>query len=501
MRGTEGRDVRVAVVGAGPGGLATGVLLKKAGFEDFVILEKNPGVGGTWYRNRYPGLTCDIAAPLYSFSFELNSEWSGPYPPQPELLAYFERCAEKYGLLPHCRFEVAVRSATWSEDEARWSLTLDTGETVQADVVVSGVGMFGEPSFPGIEGLDSFEGTRFHSAAWNWDHDLRGETVGVIGSAASAIQFVPKIVKEAGRVHLFQRTANWVLPKGDDPYTEEQRERFRRDPKAVQAARNEVWNTLDPGGAGAFTAIHAQMEEVCRANMEVVEDPEVRAKLVPDHPWGCKRPLLSNHYYPAFNRSNLELVTEGIERITPTSVVTVGGRERPVDTLVLATGFETTKFASVIDFVGRGGSKLADAWSDGAHAYKGVMTTGFPNLFMLYGPNTNGDSLITTIEFEAEYAVCQVRRLVDEDLAWIDVKPEAEAAYNEKLQEDIAKVEPWQAGCSDYYRSPSGRVVTQWPGRMSELRQLLEAPDLEGYETARRQTPARSDRGRGRARR
>jgi len=489
MTGRDKRqDVRVAVVGAGPGGLAMGALLKKAGFEDFVILEKNPGVGGTWYRNRYPGLACDIAAPLYSFSFDLNSEWSGPYPPQPELLAYFERCAEKYGLLPHCRFEVAVRSATWSEDEARWSLTLDSGETVGADVVVSGVGMFGELSYPEIEGLDSFEGTRFHSADWNWDHDLGGETVGVIGSAASAVQFVPEIVKEAGQVVLFQRTANWVMPKGDAPYTEEQRELYRTDTSAVQAARDEVWNTLDPGGAGAFTAIRAQMEEVCRANMEVVTDPEVRAKLVPDHPWGCKRPLLSNHYYPAFNRPNLELVTEAVERITPTSVVTEDGRERTVDTLVLATGFETTKFASVVDFCGRGGVRIADAWSDGAQAYKGVMTAGFPNLFMLYGPNTNGDSLITTIEFEAEYAVRQIQRLVDEDLAWIDVKPDAQAAYNEKLQSDIAKVEPWQAGCSDYYRAPSGRVVTQWPGRMSELRGLLETADLDDYGTGRPQS-------------
>jgi cation diffusion facilitator CzcD-associated flavoprotein CzcO len=487
------RKMRVAIVGAGPGGLATGVLLKKAGFEDFVILEKNAGVGGTWFRNRYPGLCCDIAAPLYSFSFELNPEWSGPYPPQPELLEYFQRCAEKYGLLPHCRFEVAVRSATWNEREARWSLVLDNGETLEADAVVSGVGMFGELSYPDIEGLGSFQGAAFHSADWDWDHDLRGETVGVVGSAASAIQFVPEIVKEAAQVHLFQRTANWVMPKGDDPYTEEQRQIFRTDMAAVQAARDQVWNTLDPGGAGTFTLISSAMEDVCRGAMEVVEDPEVRAKLVPDHPWGCKRPLLSNHYYAAFNRPNLELVTEGIERITPTSVVTVDDREWPVDTLVLATGFETTRFASVIDFVGRDGTKLAEAWRDGAHAYKGVMTAGFPNLFMLYGPNTNGDSLITTIEFEAEYAARQIQRLAEEDLGWIDVRPGAEATYNDRLQADIARVEPWNAGCSDYYRSATGRIVTQWPGRMSELRQLLETPDLDDYETgSHRHRSARS---------
>ncbi len=477
--------MRVAIIGAGAGGLSTGVFLKRAGIEDFVILEQNAGVGGTWFRTRYPGLTCDIPAPLYQFSFELNREWSGPYPPQPELLAYFERCAEKYGLLPHCRFEVSVERAVWSEDDATWTLSLDSGETVVADFVVSAVGMFGPLVYPEIEGLESFAGTCFHAGAWNWDHDLSGETVGVIGSAASAIQFVPEIVKQAGQVHLFQRTPNWVMPKDDTPYTEEQREIFRSDPNAVQAARDEVWNAIDPGGAGAFTHIHEQMEEVGRQSVAVVEDPELRAKLLPDYPWGGKRPLLSNHYYPAFNRPNLELVTDAIERITPTGIRTVDGVERPLDTLVLATGYETTKFASVVDFVGRGGVPISEAWRDGAQAYKGVMTSGFPNLFMLYGPNTNGDSLITTIEFEAEHAVRQIQRAADEGIAWLDVKPEAMAEYNERLQKEIAKVTPWQAGAPDYYRSSTGRIVTQWPGRMSELRTLLETPDDDDYEFGR----------------
>lgn len=480
------KSIRVAIVGAGPGGLCTGILSKRAGFEEFVLLEKNAGVGGTWYRNRYPGLTCDIAAPLYSFSFELNPEWSGPYPPQPELLGYFENTAEKYGLLPHCRFETAVRRAVWDDTSAVWTLHLDSGETLEAEAIVSGVGMFGALQFPDIDGLDGFSGTCFHAGAWRHDHDLAGRTVGVIGSAASAIQFVPEIVKVAGQVHLFQRTPNWVLPKDDTPYTREQREVFRTNPSAPQEARDAVWNTLDPGGAWTFPAISPQMEEVCRAQIDVVEDPALRAKLTPDYPWGGKRPLLSNHYYPAFNRPNLELVTDPIERITPSAVVTTDGTVREIDTLILATGFETTKFASVVDYVGRNGTALSEAWSEGAIAYKGVMTTGFPNLFMLYGPNTNGDSLITTIEFEAEYAIRQLQRLRDEDLAWIDVKQEAMERYNETLQERIAAVTPWQSGVRDYYRAESGRIVTQWPGRMSELRTLLETPDLDDYETAPR---------------
>jgi len=480
----EQRSMRVAIVGAGPGGLAMGIALLREGFEDFVILEKNAGVGGTWYQNRYPGLACDIPAPLYSYSFELNPEWSGLYPPQPEILAYLEQCAEKYGVMPHCRLGDGVRRAAWLDDAARWSLELQSGESLEADVVVGAVGMFNELNYPEIEGLDSFAGTRFHAAKWNWDHDLSRDAVGVIGSAASAVQFIPEIVKTARQVHYFQRTANWVLPKPDAPYTEEQREHFRSDAAAPGAIRSEIFKALDAGGAGTFGTIRGDMETACLANLDEVEDPEVRARLVPQHPCGCKRPLLSSHYYPAFNRPNIELVTDGIERITPTSIITVDGKDRPIDTLVLATGYETTKFLSVLDVVGREGLKLDDAWSDGAQAYKGVMTAGFPNLFMLYGPNTNGDSLITTIEFEVEHIIRQIQRLVEDGLAWIDVKPQAEADYNTQLQEEIAKIETWQAACGNYYRSSSGRIVTQWPHNMSGLKNMLDEIDTDAYESA-----------------
>ena len=484
MSTTGRRPVRIAIIGAGPGGLCTAIQLKRAGFEDFVLLEKSGGVGGTWYHNRYPGCACDIQSHLYSFSFEVKPDWSRPFAPQPEILAYLEACAEKYGILPFCRFDDGVQNATWSDDTARWTLELTSGREEIADIVVSAIGMFNDISYPDIEGLDDFAGTRFHSASWNRDHDLAGETVGVIGSAASAVQFVPQIVEVAGRVHLFQRSANWVLPKEDDPYTEEQLEHFRAHPEVAEQIRSDIFNMIDSAGPQTFGALRQDMEKACRESIAQVEDPDVRAKLVPTHPWACKRPLFSNDYYPAFNRPNLELVTESIERISSDGIVTNDGLERTVDTLILATGFDATKFLSSIDVVGRSGLRLDDAWSDGAQAYKGVMTAGFPNLFMLYGPNTNGDSIITTIEYEVEYAVRQIQRLVDENLAWIDVKPSPMAAYNEKIQKDIAAVEPWQAGCSDYYRSPSGRVVTQWPHTMSQLRRLLETPDLEAYETA-----------------
>jgi cation diffusion facilitator CzcD-associated flavoprotein CzcO len=344
--------------------------------------------------------------------------------------------------------------------------------------------MFNEIVIPDVPGLDSFAGTCFHSSHWSFDHDLSGQTLGVIGSAASAVQLVPEIAKRAGRVHLFQRSANWVAPKQDDPYTQKQLERFRNDPEFAPAVRKQIFASF--GGPGIFEGLRSDMEAACRASMAVVEDPALRARLLPDHPWGCKRPLLSNDYYPAFNRPNLELVTDPIERITPTGVVTRDGRERRLDTLILATGFAATKFLSAIDVSGRGGLAIADAWSEGAQAYKGVATAGFPNLFMLYGPNTNADSIITMIEYQADHVVRQIQRMATEDLAWIDVKPAAMAAWNAEIQRELAAIAPWQAGCSDYYRAPGGRIVTQWPRSMPAMERALSALDEEAYEVSAR---------------
>jgi len=480
--GSSGRALRIAIIGAGPGGLCMGIRLKGAGIESFEILEKASGVGGTWYHNRYPGCACDVPSYLYSFSFEPKRDWSRPYAPQPEILAYFEHCAAKYGLLSHCRFGDAVEGARWDEARAHWTLELASGRSLEADVVVSALGLFNDVAVPDLPGLDSFGGTLFHSARWKRDHDLGGETVGVIGSAASAVQLVPEIVKQAKHVHLFQRTANWVAPKEDTPYTDEQLERFRGDPAFAQAVREKIFEGF--GGPGVFERVRPDMEAACLAGMAVVTDPALRARLMPDHPWGCKRPLFSNDYYAAFNRPNLELVSERIERVTPTGIRTRDGRERRLDTLILATGFATTKFLSAIDVRGRGGVSIADAWSDGAQAYKGVTTTGFPNLFMLYGPNTNSDSILSMIEYQADHALRQIQRIAREGLAWIDVRPEPMAAYNAEIQREIAAISLWQAGCTDYYRAPSGRVVTQWPRSMPAMEQALANLDADAYEAA-----------------
>ena len=480
MPGRNGRELRIAVIGAGPGGLCMGIRLKQAGIEGFEIVEKAGGVGGTWYHNRYPGCACDVPSHLYSYSFELKADWSRPYAPQPEILAYLEHCAAKYGLLPHCRFGDAVQRAVWEEGAARWSLELASGRRTDADVVVSAIGMFNEIAIPDIPGLGSFAGVQFHSSRWKRDHDLSGETVGVIGSAASAVQLVPEIAKQAGRVHLFQRSANWVGPKQDDPYSEKQLERFRSDPGYALAVRRKIFESL--GGPGIFPQARPEMEAACRAGIAQVKDPELRERLLPGHVWGCKRPLFSNDYYPAFNRPNLELVTEPIERITPAGVLTRDGRERRLDTLILATGFAATRFLSAIDVTGRGGLRLADAWREGAQAYKGVTTAGFPNLFMLYGPNTNADSILSMLEYQADHVLRQIQRIEREGLAWIDVKPGPMAAYNAEIQRELEAIEMWQGGCTDYYRAPSGRIVTQWPRSMTALEQALASLDEEAYE-------------------
>lgn len=486
------------VLGAGPGGLCSGIKLKESGREDFLILEKGSGVGGTWYHNRYPGAACDVPSHLYSFSFDCRADWPRPFSPQPEILAYLEECAEKHDLKPHIRFDTCVKEAAWVDSESRWRVTTEAGDVYEAPILLSALGMFNELNYPDIPGLDSFEGTCFHSARWRHDHDLTGERVAVIGSAASAVQFVPEIAKVVGHLDLYQRTANWVLPKDDTPFSEEQLESFRQQPEIVRALRAEIFRDLEPILTLDDPKLLAGADKAGRDALLQVEDPETRRKLEPQHPYGCKRPLLSNNFYPTFNRPNVELVTDPIERIDPRGVVTSAAsgtsgatgqsesRLREADTIILATGFKTTRYLAAIDVTGRDGTRLEDVWEDGAYAFLGTMVPRFPNLFMMYGPNTNNGSILEMIENQVAFAMSQIERIESEALEWLEPSVEATEEYNEALQRDISHVDAWQADCLGYYRSPSGRIVTQWPHNMSEYGRRTRSVDRDAFEVRKR---------------
>jgi cation diffusion facilitator CzcD-associated flavoprotein CzcO len=478
------RQHRVVIIGAGSAGLCMGVQLKKVGIDDFLILEKGDGVGGTWNWNQYPGAECDVQSHLYSFSFEQKLDWSQPFAGQEEILEYLNNIADKFDIRRHINFDTEVAQLNWQHDAGRWQVTTNDGEVIEAQIVVSAIGMFNNIHWPDIPGIEDFEGNYWHSARWNKSHDLSGERVGVIGIAASAIQLAPEIAPHVDHLSLFQRTANWVVPKANMPYTAEQMEYYRQHPQAVQESREEiyeVWNTLATFSDKEFLA---NIETDGLERVAQVQDPETRRKLTPNHPFGCKRPLFSDLYYPMFNRDNVELVTETIERVTANSVITVDGQSRELDTIIYATGFETTIFLTAIDVTGRDGLALTQAWSDGAQAYLGMSTAGFPNLFMLYGPNTNQGSLLFMFERQCDYIIRQLKRLDDEKLAWMDVRPEVMTAFNDQLQVDIDKIDVWKAGCGNefYNRSASGRFVTGWPHSMDEFTAQTSKANVEAYE-------------------
>jgi cation diffusion facilitator CzcD-associated flavoprotein CzcO len=474
----------IVIVGAGPGGLCMGAKLLEAGVDDFVILERADGVGGTWRHNTYPGAACDVQSHLYSFSFAPKVDWTRAYATQPEILRYFEQFAEQFGLMPHVRLGTTVEGARWDEDVARWRVSTSDGE-IEAAALVGAVGMFGDLNWPDIPGLDSFQGTLFHSARWDHDHDITGERVAVIGTAASAVQFIPVIAPQVGELHVFQRQAQWVLPKEDPIFTPDEIERFRTDPDAAAAHRREIYDRIESVITFANPAAIDAAEQLGLEHLKVVEDPETRRKLTPSIRWGCHRPLSSATYYQAFNLPHVHVITDPIVKITSDAVVTADGTEHQVDTIIAATGFATTKYLSVIDVVGRDGVSLNDAWSGGAQAYLGITTAGFPNLFMLYGPNTNNGSILHMLECQVAYILRRLEKLRDAGASVSDVKPDVQAAYNEQLQRDLDRVEVWQqSSCHGYYRSDTGRVVTQWPHTMDTYRAMTERDDDDAYVTA-----------------
>ena len=468
------RPPRVAIIGAGFAGVGMAIRLRESGIEDLTIYEKGDTVGGVWRENTYPGAACDVASHLYSFSFEPTREWSRRFSPQPDILAYLEGCVRRHRLGPHLRLGTEIESAEFDEPRGRWRLRTTAGETDEVDVLVTACGQLSRPALPAIPGLDRFTGTAFHSAQWDHSFDMTAKRVAVIGTGASAIQFVPEIARRAGQLHVFQRSAPWVIPKLDAPYGTGHRRLFRWIPLWPLVARAGWFLYMELATVGLTRApwlvrplAHASRSMLRRQ----VHDPEVRARLTPDYAIGCKRVLISSDYYRAMARGNVEVVTEAVREITADAVVTADGVERRVDAIVYGTGFTANEFLAPIRIRGLGGRVLEDVWRDGAEAYLGLSVSGFPNLFIMYGPNTNlgAGSIIHMLESQMNWVVGAVQQMVRRPGVALDLRDSVQSAFDREVQERL-RGSVWQSGCTSWYRTPSGRVVNNWPGMMSEYR-------------------------------
>ena len=459
-----GAGPRVAIIGAGMSGLAMGIALRRAGMEDFTIHEKAADIGGTWRENTYPGVACDVPAHLYSFSFEPNPDWSRVYAPGHEIQGYFKRVAARYGLAPHVRLGSEVTGAHFDERTAKWRLSTAAGEQDEADVLVSAVGALHVPNLPDIAGLDSFAGEVMHSARWNPDMDLAGKRVAVIGSAASAVQIVPSIAGKVAHLDVFQRTANWIIPRLDRAYPASWKRAFRKVPLTGRLHRWQLYWMLE-SRFPLFKRRGPRNDRERRLALRHLEaqvpDPALRRKLTPDYPPGCKRILVSDDFYPALTRGKVALVTEPIARVEPDAVVTADGTRHPADVLILATGFRTTDIPKTA-IVGRGGLALRDAWKNGLAAHRTVAVPGFPNFFTLLGPNSGlgHSSIIFMVEAQVRYVMQCLWTLVERRT--IEPREDAAARFDAAMQRGL-KDTIWHAGCHSWYQDPNGKITTLWP--------------------------------------
>ena len=437
MYATSQPDHAVIVVGTGFAGLGMAAKLKQEGIEDFVVLEQAASIGGTWRDNDYPGCACDVQSHLYSFSFAPNPDWSRMFAPQAEIRAYLEKVVDDFGLRPHIRFNSPMVAAEYDDVAAQWTVGIGGGEELTARVVVAGLGPLSRPAYPDIPGLDEFRGTSFHSAEWDHDYDFDGKRVAVIGTGASSIQFVPQLAKRAGRVHLFQRTAPWIVPKPDRPVTRFERLLFRLAPVTQRLYRDSIYWRLE--GRVLGFAVHPKLmkgaELVARAHIRrQIRDRKLRRAVTPDYTIGCKRILISNDYYPALDRPHVDVIGDDIVRVTERGVVTADGREREVDAIVYGTGFKVTDPYTHLTIRGRDGLDIADAWANGIQSYLGTSVAGFPNFFLLLGPNTGlgHSSMVHMVESQTQYVADALATMRERNLRSVDVRADAMDEFNQR---------------------------------------------------------------------
>jgi cation diffusion facilitator CzcD-associated flavoprotein CzcO len=487
--------VSALVVGAGFGGLAAAVALREAGVRDLLVVEKADRVGGVWRDNTYPGAACDVPSSLYSWSFAPNPAWPRRYAQQPDILRYIERTAADLDLLSQVRLGTEVVSARWDDGTGRWHVVGrdrdGAEETWVVDVLVPAVGQLSRPLLPHIPGQETFQGPSFHSARWDHGVDLRGKRVAVLGTGASAIQFVPEVRKTAARVIVFQRSAPHVVPKPDRAYTATHRRAFRHLPVTQSLGReltrslSERFNRALTEQTGFIRVVDAAFRLHLRRQ---VRDPALRRKLVPDYPIGCKRVLFSNDWYPALVQPDVEVVTAPIQEITPGGVRTrVDGVDvdHDVDVVIHGTGFAATEFLHPMTLRGRGGVDLHEHWAEGGRAHLGMTVPSFPNMFIVYGPHTNlgGSSVISMIECQTAYLAQAVSLLVKRELAVVEVREEVARGFDREMQHRLAHT-VWSSGCTSWYQTANGRVTTNWPGTVQEYRERTQTFQVADHASA-----------------
>ena len=479
----EASSHEVVILGAGMSGLCMGIQLKRAGIHDFVILEKQEGLGGTWWDNTYPGAHVDVPAPAYSFSFAPNPNWKRRFAAAPEIQAYMQQVAERHGVLAHLRLASRITEAKFDEDSGQWQFVTDRGNALRARFFVCSTGPLNQLRWPDIPGLADFQGKRLHSARWDHNYDMTGKRVAVIGTGSTASQLIPPIAGQASRLHVFQRTANWVLPRLDRRYTtiDHLLAGFPLYAKLVRWA----WvQALEMGRRGFDEGTLARIgmrKTAARHLKRQVSDAAMCKKLTPPYPLGCKRIIYSNDYYPALVQPNVELVTDGIHHLTAHGIVTTDGREREIDALVCATGFDAIHLLSSVLVTGMQGRTLREAWANGPEAYHGITVAGFPNMFLMLGPNTatGHTSTLLYIEPEVAHAIACMKAVQAGAHRWIAVRPEVMEAHNAQLQKRLGK-SVWSL-CRSWYRMDSGRIVALFPGFTKEYVKSLRRLNLDDY--------------------
>ncbi|WP_435590563.1 flavin-containing monooxygenase [Nocardia sp. bgisy118] len=479
----------IIIIGAGFAGLGMALELRRAGLANFTILERAADLGGVWRENTYPGAACDVPSPLYSWSYEPKSDWPRRFSEQRDIHDYMRGVADKHDLVRYIRFGTEVTDAEFDERTGRWRIGIADGTELSADILIPAVGQLSRPALPNLPGIDTFTGAAFHSAEWNHEIDLTGKRVACIGTGASAIQYIPRIQPKVAHLTLFQRSAAWVLPKPDVEYSALHHALFKHFPPSRWAERFAIWSFFE-ALALALTDIPAIKTPVIaladRHREKQVPDPELRAKLTPDYAAGCKRGLFSNEYFPALAQPNVTVETMAIEAVTPTGIRTVDGVEHPVDVIVYGTGFKGTEFLAPMNIYGVGGRKLADVWGDaGARAYLGLSVPHFPNLFMMYGPNTNvgSGSIIYMLESQARYIRQVVEYLTERPGRYLAARAKVEQDWDDWLQRRL-KDTPWNF-CSSWYRNAAGRITNNWPGATVLYRWKTRTFDPSDYDVAR----------------